>query len=140
MDEVRGGIFIRFAKVLVRCLCFHFSPHVVHAVSENHFKLGTWAVTINETDGEWEEPYQEECSGCSSPHPWLKILICCNLRHQSDSDRLNIALAVAPHRWPEWQREIPAQLAQAPTDGSTQHPKQPGNRRRSPRYQNIAQG
>ena len=46
MDEVRGGIFIRFAEVLVRCLCFHFSTYVVHAVSENHFKLGTWAVTF----------------------------------------------------------------------------------------------
>ena len=45
MDEVRGGIFIRFAEVLVRCLCFHFSTYVVHAVSGNHFKLGTWAVT-----------------------------------------------------------------------------------------------
>ena len=44
-DEVHGGIFIRFAEVLVRCLCFHFSPYVVYAVSENHFKLGTWAVT-----------------------------------------------------------------------------------------------
>ena len=46
MDEVHGGIFIRFAEFLVRCLCFHFSPYVVHAVSENHFKLGTWAVAI----------------------------------------------------------------------------------------------
>ena len=45
MDEVHRGIFIRFAGVLVRCLCFHFSPYVVHAVSENHCKLGTWAVT-----------------------------------------------------------------------------------------------
>ena len=49
MDEVRGGIFIRFAEVLVRCLCFHFSPYVVHAVSKNHFKLGTWAVTKIQT-------------------------------------------------------------------------------------------
>ena len=30
MDEVHGGIFIRFAEVLVRCLCFHFSPYVVY--------------------------------------------------------------------------------------------------------------
>ena len=37
------GFFIRFAEVLVRCLCFHFFTYVVHAVSENHFKLGTWA-------------------------------------------------------------------------------------------------
>ena len=36
-------VFIRFAEVLVRCLCFHFSTYVVHAVSENHFKLETWA-------------------------------------------------------------------------------------------------
>ena len=42
------GFFIRFAKVLVRCLCFHFSPYVVHAVSENHFELGIWAVTIKD--------------------------------------------------------------------------------------------
>ena len=42
MDEVHGIIFIRFAKVLVRFLCFHFFTYVVHAVSENHFKLGTW--------------------------------------------------------------------------------------------------
>ena len=35
-----GVIFIRFAEVLVRCLCFHFFTYVVHAVSENHFKLG----------------------------------------------------------------------------------------------------
>ena len=41
------GFFIRFAEVLVRCLCFHFFTYVVHAVSENHFKLGTWAVTKN---------------------------------------------------------------------------------------------
>ena len=33
MDEVHGGIFIRFAEVLVRCLCFHFFTYVVHAVS-----------------------------------------------------------------------------------------------------------
>ena len=45
MDEVHGIIFIRFAKVLVRFLCFHFFTYVVHAVSENHFKLGTWTVT-----------------------------------------------------------------------------------------------
>ena len=44
MDEVHG-FFIRFAEVLVRCLCFHFFTYVVHTVSENHFKLGTWAVT-----------------------------------------------------------------------------------------------
>ena len=42
MDEVHG-FFIRFAEVLVRCLCFHFSPYVVHAVSEDHFKPGAWA-------------------------------------------------------------------------------------------------
>ena len=41
------GFFIRFAEVLVRCLCFHFFTYVVHAVSENHFKLGTWAVQKN---------------------------------------------------------------------------------------------
>ena len=46
MDKVHG-FFIRFAEVLVRCLCFHFSPYVVHAVSGNHFKLGTWAVTMD---------------------------------------------------------------------------------------------
>ena len=38
--------FVGFAKVLVRCLCFHFFTYVVHAVSENHFKLGTWAATF----------------------------------------------------------------------------------------------
>ena len=48
MDEVHGGVFVRFAKVLVRCLCFHFSTYVVHAVSENHFKFGTWAVARDE--------------------------------------------------------------------------------------------
>ena len=47
MDEVHGGIFIRFAEVLVRCLCFHFFTYVVHAVSENHFKPVSWAVTNN---------------------------------------------------------------------------------------------
>ena len=36
----------RFAEVLVRCLCFPFSPYVVHVVSESHFEPGTWAVTI----------------------------------------------------------------------------------------------
>ena len=49
MDEVHGGIFIRFAEVLVRCLCFHFFTYVVHAVSENHVKFGTWAVTLSST-------------------------------------------------------------------------------------------
>ena len=39
------GFFIRFAEVLVRCLCFHFSTYVVHAMSENHCKLEIWAVT-----------------------------------------------------------------------------------------------
>ena len=27
---------------------YHFFTYVVHAVSENHFKLGTWAVSIHE--------------------------------------------------------------------------------------------
>ena len=49
MDEVHGGIFIRFAEVLVRCLCFHFFTYVVHAVSENHVKFGTWAVALSST-------------------------------------------------------------------------------------------
>ena len=63
MDEVHGGIFIRFAEVLVRCLCFHFSPYVVHAVFlfvlpkfscvayafTFPLKLGTWAVTSFQT-------------------------------------------------------------------------------------------
>ena len=35
------GFFIRFAKILVRCLCFHFFTYVVHAVSKNHFKLAS---------------------------------------------------------------------------------------------------
>ena len=47
MDEVHGIISIRFAEVLVRCLCFPLSTYVVHAVSEDHFKLGTWAVTLS---------------------------------------------------------------------------------------------
>ena len=42
------GFFIRFAEVFVRCLCFHFSTYVVHVVSEDHFKLGTWAVTLQQ--------------------------------------------------------------------------------------------
>ena len=37
------GFFIRFAEVLVRCLCFHFSPYVIRAVSENHFEPASWA-------------------------------------------------------------------------------------------------
>ena len=43
------GFFIRFAEVLVRCLCFHFSTYVVHAVSEDHCKLEIWAVTKIQT-------------------------------------------------------------------------------------------
>ena len=39
------GFFIRFAEVLVRCLCFHFFTYVVHAVSEKHLKPASWAVT-----------------------------------------------------------------------------------------------
>ena len=39
------GFFIRFAELLVRCLCFRFSTYVVHAVSKNHFKPAPWAVT-----------------------------------------------------------------------------------------------
>ena len=37
MDEVHGIISIRFAEVLVRCLCFPLSTYVIHAVNENHF-------------------------------------------------------------------------------------------------------
>ena len=37
MDEVRGIISIRFAEVLVLCLCFPLSTYVIHAVNENHF-------------------------------------------------------------------------------------------------------
>ena len=40
------GFFIRFAELLVRCLCFRFSTYVVHAVSKNHFKPASWAVTF----------------------------------------------------------------------------------------------
>ena len=43
MDEVHGIISISFAEVLVRCLCFPLSTYVIHAVSKNHFKPGTWA-------------------------------------------------------------------------------------------------
>ena len=49
MDEVHGIISISFAEVLVRCLCFPLSTYVIHAVSKNHFKLGTWAVTKIQT-------------------------------------------------------------------------------------------
>ena len=44
-----GFIFISFAEVPVRCLCFPLSTYVIHAVNENHFKLGTWAVTKIQT-------------------------------------------------------------------------------------------
>ena len=49
MDEVRG-FFYSFCRALVRCLCFRFSTYVVHAVSENHFKPASWAVTIKDSN------------------------------------------------------------------------------------------
>ena len=60
MDFVHGIISIRFAEVLVRCLCFPLSTYVIHAVSENHFKLGTWAQNTGKLWGR-------------SPHSSLKI-------------------------------------------------------------------
>ena len=45
------GFFIRFAEVLVRCLYFHFSTYVVHAVSENHFELRAQDTRLRESYG-----------------------------------------------------------------------------------------
>ena len=65
MDEVHG-FFIRFAEVLVRCLCFHFFTYVVHAVSENHFKPALWAVT---NSFNCPGPKIQESYGGSAPKP-----------------------------------------------------------------------
>ena len=38
------GLFLFVLPVFLHaCLCFPLSTYVTHAVSENHFKLGTWA-------------------------------------------------------------------------------------------------
>ena len=74
------GFFIRFAEVLVRCLCFHFFTYVVHTVSENHFKLGTWAVTNKDSIPSLLSAFREQqggkekgkvCGGYSPPRPQL---------------------------------------------------------------------
>ena len=68
MDEVHGDIFVRFAEVLVRCLCFHFSTYVVHAVSENHFKPSLLPA-FREQQGGKEKG--KVCGGYSPPRPQL---------------------------------------------------------------------
>ena len=41
------GLFLLVLLVFLHvCLCFPLSTYVIHTVSENHFKLGTWAVTF----------------------------------------------------------------------------------------------
>ena len=75
-----GFIFSSFAEVLVRCLCFPLSTYVIHAVNENHFKLGTWAITnkdqnppccpraANNREGK-EKGEKGKNGGCSPPNP-----------------------------------------------------------------------
>ena len=62
-----GFIFIRFAEVFVRCLCFPLSTYVIHAVNEDHF------IIAQDTGKLWglrpHTPNQEQCLWTRSVWP-----------------------------------------------------------------------